>query len=424
MTNLAPNFENSELEFKHIIRDTLLFIPGTYEMFSLGNGVVLVSGKTIADPVGRLMPHAIVFQKGLWTPESARTWLAEHADSFDSDAVKTIYKDLYNIDGVEIFAAGTWNGDKFTVEDLDEMAKAFSETKHKFKPFLKLGHDDKQEMLQKEGMPAAGWIANVYRKGNKLLADFVDIPKKIYDLIQKNAYRKVSSEIYWDIDIGEKNYPKMLAAVALLGAEHPAVSSLNDILSMYKNIDYNMLKSYTKGTTIPKIYHFKGAFKMEKTEDQIKLEVELQTTKATLDEITKKYESIEKAAQEKEQEITELKKFKLEQEEKLHQVQLENQVSELEKENLCMPSMKAFIVDLLDVKKTSYSIDGKDASRFECLKNVLKLAFASKVNLSENSMEGDKSKKDDEDAKHKEMKKLMDEKKLSASDAYKEVNKK
>jgi hypothetical protein len=46
----------------------------------------------------------------------------------------------YNLKGVEIFSAGTWNGDKYTVDDLHGIVEAFNETKGGVQPYLKLGH--------------------------------------------------------------------------------------------------------------------------------------------------------------------------------------------------------------------------------------------------------------------------------------------
>ena len=40
------------------------------------------------------------------------------------------------INGVEVFAAGVWNGDKYTLQDLDDMVNNFQATKKFLKPFL------------------------------------------------------------------------------------------------------------------------------------------------------------------------------------------------------------------------------------------------------------------------------------------------
>ena len=133
----------------------------------------------------------------------------------------------------EVFAVGDWKGDKYGTKDLDEIVKGFDETKDALKPYVKLGHNDGQNLAQKDGLPAVGWIENVRRQGKKLLVDIKNVPKKIYELIKTGAYKRVSSEIFFNLDINGKKYPKLLKAVAFLGGDTPAVTSLDDILALY-----------------------------------------------------------------------------------------------------------------------------------------------------------------------------------------------
>lgn len=139
--------------------------------------------------------------------------------------------ELHDIQGCEIFATGTWHGDEYTTKDLDAMCEAFG--KVGFKPPLKLGHSEKQHLLTNAGLPAAGWVDRIYRKGEKLLADFSAIPKQIHDLIVRKAYDRVSSEIYWDYTHEESKLPRVLKAVALLGSEIPEVTTLDSISALY-----------------------------------------------------------------------------------------------------------------------------------------------------------------------------------------------
>jgi lysyl-tRNA synthetase class II len=141
-----------------------------------------------------------------------------------------------DIDGVEIFEEGTWNGRKFTSNDLDGIVDTFNNTKEKMKPYLKLGHNEKQPLL--DGMPAAGWITNVRRNGSKLLADLKAVPEKIKTLIDKKAYGRISSEFYKNLKLGDVTYPHTLRAVALLGADTPEVTTLNDFINLYENQNY------------------------------------------------------------------------------------------------------------------------------------------------------------------------------------------
>ena len=154
----------------------------------------------------------------------------------------------YDVNNVEIFSTGKWNGDSYTEKDLDDIVLAYQELQGDMKPYLKLGHDDKQQLLQKDGLPSAGWIVNLKRKGQKLLADFKGIPKKIKELIEKTAYGRFSSEIYWDLKIDNKKYRRVLKAVALLGADTPAVQNLDDFINLYteNKLEYEKLKIHDK----------------------------------------------------------------------------------------------------------------------------------------------------------------------------------
>lgn len=134
----------------------------------------------------------------------------------------------------EIFAAGNWDGSggltEFTVDDLQKIAANFQTLREVHKPPLKFGHDEEQNLLgQSDGDPAIGWVSNLKVVGQKLVATFSDVPSKVWDLIQANRYRKVSAEIYQDVKFKGNPIGPVLRAVALLGADIPAVSSLADL---------------------------------------------------------------------------------------------------------------------------------------------------------------------------------------------------
>ena len=78
---------------------------------------------------------------------------------------KKFLKTGNNISGVEIFSCGEWNGDEYTIDDLNSIVSTFEETKVGVRPYLKLGHDEEQKLLQEDGLPAAGWVDRIYVKG-------------------------------------------------------------------------------------------------------------------------------------------------------------------------------------------------------------------------------------------------------------------
>ena len=131
--------------------------------------------------------------------------------------------------GVEIFSSGTWNGDSYSESDLDAMVSAFHSLG--VRPPVKLGHDEAQKWFgQRDGAPALGWVSNLRRFGTKLVGDLVDVPDALHEMITSKRYRTKSAEVYWNYKDGEgRIWPRVLRAVALLGADLPAVSNLQDL---------------------------------------------------------------------------------------------------------------------------------------------------------------------------------------------------
>lgn len=342
---------------------------------------------------------------------------------------KVTEKTLYNINEVEIFSAGTWNGDKYTVEDLDNMVQAFKDTAETSRPYLKLGHDDKQDLLQEDGYPAIGWVGNLYRKGEKLVADFIDIPEKIYELIKNKAYRNVSSEIYWNLSMGEKKYPYLLGGVALLGADMPAVSNLKDILAMYKSL-------LQKGAEIKSYQLELDAFKIKKYElvkeeevmdmtgeEKDKLESEIKDYKAKLEQLeTSQKDALDKQT-ESEKELSELREFKMKAELEKAEMLLNSQVDEIVKSEYGCEAVKDHLKQLLGTEKKAYTVKDIEVSKFELVKEILKFAHeAAKLNVKEVTVDGEKIPQGaDIDAKIKE---YMAEADCSYIQAYKHICKK
>lgn len=341
--------------------------------------------------------------------------------------------------GVEIFSVGEWNGDKYSQKDLDEMVKAFDETASTFRPPLKLGHTDNQTLLQQDGLPAAGWIGKLYTEGGKLLADFIDIPNKIYDLLAKGAYKKVSAEIFWNAQINGTKYSRMLAGVALLGADLPAVTNLKDILALYSHLNPEKIKSYDfqKDGLIMRTYtfHTQGAIKMsEKSDTELKLQYELDAEKKKANDLSEQIKQHQKTAEDKDTEIAELKKNKLDAETKASQAekaladaQLERELTEFQTEKLMSPAMRPYVKALLCEEKKEYSIQAKDQSEKKftkagLLKEIFKLAQSiSEVNVTESSEDNQVAGNKNEKALDEKIQQYAREHKVSYSVAYKAV---
>lgn len=130
----------------------------------------------------------------------------------------------------EIFSAGTWNGETYTVADLREIAANFERLRGEIQPPLKFGHDGGQTLTgQRDGDPALGWVEALRVKGGKLIATFAGVPGIVMDAVRAGRYRRVSAEIWADLRRGKRRLGKVLKAVALLGADLPAVTNLQDL---------------------------------------------------------------------------------------------------------------------------------------------------------------------------------------------------
>ena len=130
----------------------------------------------------------------------------------------------------EIFSTGTWNGEVFAREDLEEIARNFVLLNDVLKPPLKFGHDTDQTLLgQSDGDPALGWVEALRVDDDKLIATFAGVPELVQEAIREGLYRSVSAELYFDVRHEGRLLGKALKAVALLGADLPAVTNLGDL---------------------------------------------------------------------------------------------------------------------------------------------------------------------------------------------------
>jgi len=147
-----------------------------------------------------------------------------------------VFDTFSEIKNIPIFEIGQIYSADFTVNDLLKLVENFNILKNYHEvPIGVFGHDENQKMLEAEGLPAAGWITNLVVRGKRLYADIVDIPKKVYELLQKNAYKHISAEIYRNFKYGDnkKDIGPVLRRVAFLGYDIPKIKGLDSILANY-----------------------------------------------------------------------------------------------------------------------------------------------------------------------------------------------
>ena len=201
---------------------------------------------------------------------------------------------------MEIFATGTWNGDKYTEKDLQDMIKSYQAIGNKVKPYLKLGHNEEQKLAEKSGLfadgkPAMGWMDSLRVVGDKLVAKFKDVPQVIADLVNNGAYKRVSSEIYTNYKFGETLYPLVLKAVALLGADTPAVTTLQDVAALYSDEDKSVFTTveFTKEFTKEETEMDKVELEKQFAEKEAALTKEFAEKSAKMDEILKLFAGVD-----------------------------------------------------------------------------------------------------------------------------------
>jgi hypothetical protein len=107
------------------------------------------------------------------------------------------------------------------------MVKAFDGLGLAGKVPLKFGHDSAKPM--KDGRPALGWVQRLYREGRRLMADFSNVPDAVMTAIREKLYKHVSVELLQNVKAGTREIPWVPDAVALLGADQPAVGILKEL---------------------------------------------------------------------------------------------------------------------------------------------------------------------------------------------------
>lgn len=162
---------------------------------------------------------------------------------------------LYRVPNVEVYAAGVYHDGPTTTADLLQTVRHFQllRQRHLHIPPVGIGHEDDQAKLEailardprltpwlsgptqadRTDLPAAGWVEHLRfspdTQGGLLIADLVDVPEPIAELIEQRAYRKVSAETYTFTDDQGQRYPNTLRRVSLLGFAPPGVKRLKDL---------------------------------------------------------------------------------------------------------------------------------------------------------------------------------------------------
>jgi len=136
-------------------------------------------------------------------------------------------EDLHTIRNIDIFASGVWRGANappagthYSISDLHSMVAAYAAGV--IVPKIKITHGD-------DGLIDVGEARNLRVEGKKLLCDFVDVPRGLYELLRKGLFHDRSAEILHGVrDHLGRRWKRVVRAVALLApGQVPAVSTLS-----------------------------------------------------------------------------------------------------------------------------------------------------------------------------------------------------
>ena len=142
----------------------------------------------------------------------------------------------FTIPGVEILRTGTWNGTDFSLDDLDAIAESHAALKESgfLVPRVTIDHDETKTRSQGDGGPALGFVDSVQRVGERLIATLIKVPSMLADAIRRENFQPRSVEVWWDVELGGREFPAVLSVLSFLGADLPAVSGLADIEQLYE----------------------------------------------------------------------------------------------------------------------------------------------------------------------------------------------
>jgi hypothetical protein len=272
-----------------------------------------IKGESREDWMARCIPYLI--EKENKTKEQAAGQCGGMYDSWKKANMSEPEPETYDLNDVEVFAAGTWKDStgklhKFDKNSLQNIIEAFNELKGKVDPPLKLGHSIKQELLASGGLPAAGWLDNLRIKGDKILADFKKIPSKIYKIIENGGLKRVSPEIVYDYQAqpGGKKYPLFLEAAALLGIEQKAMKTLNDFVNVYSQEivnDVSFELDYSTAVFTEGVIHDEIPNKTEQEVIDMELEKMLEKKEKEVEELKGKFSEADSKAKTFEKDLNE-----------------------------------------------------------------------------------------------------------------------
>lgn len=224
---------------------------------------------------------------------------------------------------VEIFKAGTHTDSKgftktWTTEELDLIVQKYQEQlKENQKAPVVIGHP-------KDNAPAYGWIEEVKRIGDKLVAKIQPTVNEFVEAVKKGLYRNVSISLYPDYRIRHLGF---------LGAVPPAVKGLS-ILSFNEGEEYQEYQIDFSETTT----------ETTETTEEVTKEVSEESSEGGEEDMTEKFKQ---ELEEKEKALQELQAKLKQLEDEKKKAEFKEFAEKLEKEDKITPALKDKVVEIL-----------------------------------------------------------------------------
>lgn len=312
---------------------------------------------------------------------------------------------------VEVFREGTWNGDEYTVADIDDLVANFKSLRGRLVPKVKITHKENQKDLA--GLASYGDVKDVFAKTvngvKKLFVDLVRVPEQVIDWIRSGRFAERSVEILRNITIEGKKFNNVLARVSFLGHEIPAVPGMKPIelalnINMHEGVVNENLKKYNfiKEEEMPNdlLDSLKTEFKdirtridvlktvsdeKEKTAMFEKLQNDVEVFGERISEEETAGKNIDKLTKDLTAKESQIAAYKAREEEtrlKLKEKDIQQFVSELKLKGQVVPAfesdMKTLLYELDDeAKKISYTINTEKEGNVE--QKISLLDFAKKL---------------------------------------------
>ncbi|MDD3012608.1 MAG: phage protease [Candidatus Gastranaerophilales bacterium] len=171
----------------------------------------------------------------------------------------------------EVFKAGKYPQGAFSQSDVEALANnydpAFCEAP------ITLDHEQKG--------PAYGWVSGLKSDNGRLKASFRDVADELKDYVQAGKYKKISVEIYRELD-GKKPY---LKAVSFLGAAIPQVKGMDPVEFKEGESEVYIFEMETDNPPEPEIKENPELIRLQEQVSEIESQIKLFTDKSENKEI-------------------------------------------------------------------------------------------------------------------------------------------